>query len=152
MSVSATSTATGRRPRRPPQLTRYVVQEHFARSHHFDLRIERGGVLKSWAVPKGLLLGPGEKHLAIAVPDHAPDYALFEGEIPPGEPGAGRVRIWDAGSCEIREWTGRRIIVVLRGDRLRGCYALVRAPGIGPHHWLFLSLRRPRKGSPTPSP
>lgn len=152
MIVPAIPRASTRRPRRPPVLTRYVVQEHIARSHHFDLRIERDGVLKSWAVPKGLLLAPGEKHLAIEVPDHALDYALFEGEIPAGEPGAGKVRIWDAGNCEIREWTSRRIIVVLRGDRLRGCFALVRAPGIGPHHWLFLSLRRPRKPSPTPSP
>lgn len=131
--------------RRPRRLTRFVVQEHHARSHHFDLRIEKDGVLKSWALPKGPLLAPGEKHLAVEVPDHPPDYAEFEGDIPAGEPGAGTVRRWDEGTCEIREWGARRIIVVLRGARLHGCYALVRAPRIGAHHWLFLSLLRPRR-------
>ena len=71
-----------------PQL-RFVLHEHFAKHHHFDLRLEHGGVLASWAVPKGLPEKSGERRLAIAVDDHAMEYIGFTGVIPEGEYGAG---------------------------------------------------------------
>lgn len=122
--------------------SRFVVQDHRARTHHYDFRLEKDGVLKSWAVPKGPPLAPGERHLALQVEDHPLSCGDFEGEIPAGHYGAGTVRIWDRGPCEVREWTGDRIVFVSHGARLRGCFGLIRMRQLGPRHWLFLSMRR----------
>lgn len=103
----------------------FVVQEHWATNHHFDFRLEKDGVLKSWAIPKSLPLKQGEKRLAIAVDDHDLDYADFEGEISEGY-GRGVVRIWDQGVYRAFKWEKDEILLVLEGKKLRGSYALIR--------------------------
>src|SRR4051812_34460980 len=75
----------------------FVVQQHSARRMHFDFRLELDGVLRSWAIPKGLAIAPGEKHLAVLTEDHPFDYGSFEGVIPPKQYGAGPVIVWDCG-------------------------------------------------------
>jgi bifunctional non-homologous end joining protein LigD len=103
----------------------FVVHEHWATAHHFDFRLEMDGVLKSWAVPKGPPLGSGIKRLAVAVDDHPLDYGSFEGSIPEGSYGAGKVVIWDKGEYTLIERAPRLLRFELHGNKLRGEYALV---------------------------
>jgi DNA ligase D-like protein (predicted ligase)/DNA ligase D-like protein (predicted 3'-phosphoesterase) len=116
----------------------FVVQEHHARRLHYDLRLERQGVLKSWAVPKGIPANPGEKRLAVEVEDHPLEYGKFEGTIPAGQYGAGTVKIWDRGSYEPVFWKDDEIEVVLNGEVLSGRYILVRFKRAGPKQWLLI--------------
>jgi bifunctional non-homologous end joining protein LigD len=118
---------------------RFVVQRHAARSLHFDLRLERSGVLASWAVPKGVPLRRGERHLAVQVEDHPLEYADFEGVIPAGQYGAGTVEIWDRGTYELlEEKSDGGLTVRLRGDVLDGVWTLVPAALDGdPRNWLL---------------
>lgn len=102
----------------------FVIQEHHARALHWDFRLERDGVLVSWALPKGLPVDPGTNHLAVHVEDHPLDYGSFEGEIPKGEYGAGRVTIWDHGTYDTEKWRSNEIKVVLHGQRASGRYVL----------------------------
>ena len=112
---------------------RYVIQKHAARRLHFDFRLEAGGVLKSWAVPKGPSLDPHEKRLAVEVEDHPLDYGDFEGTIPAGEYGGGTVQLWDAGHWEPLDDVSPaealkrgRLKFRLEGKRLHGVWNLVR--------------------------
>ena len=137
----------------------FVVQEHAARRLHYDFRLEWDGVLKSWAIPKGLLIDPGEKHLAVHVEDHPLDYGPFEGVIPPKQYGAGKVIVWDCGiyspdedgvlAFDDRAAAERRmradmakgkISVTLAGTKLKGSYALVRTAK-EPNSWLLIKHR-----------
>jgi bifunctional non-homologous end joining protein LigD len=103
---------------------RFVIQEHHARALHWDFRLERDGVLVSWAVPKGLPLDKRTNHLAVQTEDHPLEYASFEGTIPRGEYGGGEVILWDHGTFEEIKWSDREVIVVLHGERIDGKYAL----------------------------
>ena len=121
-----------------PGASRFVLHEHFAKHHHFDLRLEHGGVLASWAVPKGLPEQPGERRLAIQVEDHPLEYLSFEGTIPEGEYGAGEVKIADSGNYEPITWAPDRIDVIFHGRQLFGKYALIRFKKAGEKEWLVL--------------
>jgi bifunctional non-homologous end joining protein LigD len=131
--------ATRRRDREPI----FVVQRHDARRLHYDFRLERDGVLASWAVPKGVPLEPGEQHLAVHVEDHPLEYGSFEGEIPKGNYGAGTVEIWDRGTYELlEEKPDGGLTVRLHGERLEGTWALVPAHLSGDEkNWLILRKR-----------
>ena len=102
----------------------FVIQEHHASSLHWDFRLEREGVLVSWALPKGLPLDPHDNHLAVPTEDHPLAYADFHGEIAPGEYGGGVVEIWDRGHYETQKWSDREVMVVLHGERSEGRYVL----------------------------
>ncbi len=104
----------------------FVIQEHHARRLHYDFRLERGGVLVSWAVPKNIPPDTGQNRLAVQTEDHPLDYADFAGIIPRGEYGGGTVSIWDAGTYSTEKWRNDEIMVVLDGERARGRYVLIR--------------------------
>lgn len=108
----------------------FVIQKHDASRLHFDLRLEMDGVLKSWAVPKGPSLDPGEKRLAVEVEDHPLDYGGFEGTIPKGQYGGGTVMLWDRGTYEaegdaLKAYKSGQIKVRFHGERMKGRWALV---------------------------
>ncbi|HEY2161441.1 MAG TPA: DNA ligase D, partial [Solirubrobacteraceae bacterium] len=102
----------------------FVVQEHHATRLHWDLRLEHGGVLASWAVPNGIPADPADNRLAVHTEDHPLEYLEFEGEIPKGEYGAGTMRIWDRGTFEIHKWEDRKVEVTFHGEHLTGRYGL----------------------------
>jgi bifunctional non-homologous end joining protein LigD len=123
----------------------FVIQEHHARRLHWDFRLERDGVLVSWALPKGVPDDPAANHLAVHTEDHPLEYAGFEGQIPRGEYGGGAVTIWDHGTYELVKWDEREVKVVLHGERLSGGYTLFRTgrPSEEGKDWLIHRERLP---------
>jgi bifunctional non-homologous end joining protein LigD len=128
----------------------FVIQRHDARRLHYDLRLERDGALASWAVPKGLPLEAGERHLAVHVEDHPLDYGSFEGVIPAGQYGAGTVEIWDRGTYELlEEKRNGGLTVHLHGERVDGVWTLVPARLDGDErNWLLLRKDAAEDASP----
>lgn len=128
----------------------FVVNLHRSRRPHYDFRLEAGGALASWAVPKGPSLDPAQRRLAVHVEDHPLAYGTFEGVIPEGEYGAGLVSIWDHGTYRLAEgtdpvaeiWHGK-IVFELRGHTLRGLFTLVKMHGAryGGDAWLLIKDR-----------
>jgi bifunctional non-homologous end joining protein LigD len=124
----------------------YVIQKHHAGHLHYDLRLESGGVLKSWAVPKGPSLDPADRRLAVEVEDHPLDYAGFEGAIPAGEYGAGSVIVWDRGTFRPRGDASFEsmlekgsVKIDIAGEKLSGGFALVRTRfGGKKNNWLLI--------------
>jgi len=127
----------------------FVVQEHHASSLHWDFRLERDGVLVSWAVPKGLPADPKANVLAVHVEDHPLDYAGFEGTIPEGQYGAGEVSIWDRGDYELQKWTDREVKVVLHGERVEGRFVLFQTRG---KNWMMHRMDAPARADWRPLP
>jgi bifunctional non-homologous end joining protein LigD len=121
----------------------FVIQEHHATALHWDFRLERDGVLVSWAVPKGLPMDPSTNHLAVQTEDHPLEYASFEGEIPKGEYGGGRVILWDHGTYDCEKWTDREVKVVLHGSRVSGRYVLFKT---GDKNWMIHRMDPPAEG------
>jgi len=126
-----------------------VVQEHHARRLHWDFRLERDGVLVSWAVPKGVPPDPKKNHLAVHVEDHPLDYIDFAGDIPVGNYGAGHVSIWDHGTYETEKWSEREVMVVLHGERVQGRYVLFRTDG---ENWMIHRMDPPQDPERQPMP
>ena len=123
----------------------FVIQEHHATALHWDFRLERDGVLVSWAVPKGLPLDPADNHLAVHTEDHPLDYATFEGEIPAGEYGGGQVILWDHGTYDVEKFDDREVKVVLHGTRVSGRYALFKT-GSRDRDWMIHRMDPPPEG------
>ena len=105
---------------------RFVIQEHHATALHWDVRLQRDGVLVSWAVPKGLPLDPKTNHLAKQTEDHPEQYETFSGDIPKGEYGAGSMTIWDTGTYELEKWRDREVMLTFHGSRIEGRYVFFR--------------------------
>ena len=120
----------------------YVIQEHHATHLHWDLRLEMGGVLKSWAVPKEPPRETGVRRLAVPVEDHPLDYASFQGIIPEGQYGAGEVIIWDKGTYEPVSIRDDKIVVNIYGEKLKGDYCLVKTKFQGKDNWLFFKTKK----------
>jgi bifunctional non-homologous end joining protein LigD len=120
----------------------FVIQEHHARALHWDFRLERNGVLVSWAVPKGLPVDPKKNRLAVQTEDHPMDYAGFAGDIPAGEYGGGSVAIWDRGTYQLEKWTDREVKFVLAGQRVSGRYVLIHTRG---KDWIMHRMDPPAK-------
>jgi DNA ligase D-like protein (predicted 3'-phosphoesterase) len=119
----------------------FVIHKHAAKHLHWDLRLEIDGVLKSWAVPKEPPTDLGVKRLAVQVEDHDLEYASYEGTIPKGMYGAGRVEIWDKGEFEIKKNDKDKIEFVLKGKKLKGNYCLIRFKKAGEKQWLFFRMK-----------
>jgi bifunctional non-homologous end joining protein LigD len=135
----------GRAGERP----RFVVQEHSARSLHWDLRLEHDGTLLSWAVPKGIPDAPDENHLAVRTEDHPLEYLEFHGEIPEGEYGAGTMTIYDHGTYEPEKLRDDEVIAVFHGERIQGRYALFRTRG---KNWMIHRMDPPADPGREPMP
>ncbi len=116
----------------------FVIQEHHARRLHYDFRLERGGVLVSWAVPKNIPADTGQNRLAVQTEDHPLDYADFAGIIPRGEYGGGTVTIWDAGTYTTEKWRDDEVMIVLNGQKARGRYVLIRTKD---NSWLMHRMK-----------
>jgi bifunctional non-homologous end joining protein LigD len=132
-----------------PLKPRFVVQEHHARRLHWDFRLEKDGVLVSWAVPKGVPLDPKTNHLAVHVEDHPLDYIDFAGEIPQGEYGGGTVKIWDNGTYETYKWSDREVMVTLHGKKVEGRYVLFQTDG---KNWMIHRMDPPQDPERQPMP
>jgi DNA ligase D-like protein (predicted 3'-phosphoesterase) len=117
---------------------RFVVQKHQASHLHYDFRLEIEGVLKSWAVPKGVPDVPGVRRLAVQTEDHPVEYIDFAGTIPEGEYGAGTVEIWDRGTCRLDNKSPTGLEFSLNGEKLSGAYVLIHTDG---KNWLLIKRK-----------
>lgn len=138
----------------------YLIQKHEARNLHFDFRLEHEGVLKSWAIPRGPSMDPGDKRLAVRTEDHPVEYGNFEGSIPKGQYGGGTVMLWDEGTWEPIEdpdegFREGKLKFIVHGKRLKGGFALVRLRSDtgrkqGKENWLLIKEKdefaRPGEG------
>jgi bifunctional non-homologous end joining protein LigD len=150
-----TEEPSGRAPRSTKEEPlHFCVQKHAARRLHYDFRLECRGILLSWAIPKGPSLDPSDKRLAIHVEDHPLDYQYFEGTIPKGNYGAGKVEIWDAGVYGIIGATSRKdaekmisagmkkghLTFVMNGEKLKGSFSLQKIDE-EKDQWILIKLR-----------
>jgi bifunctional non-homologous end joining protein LigD len=134
--------------------SRFVIQEHHATRLHWDLRLEHGGALASWAVPNGIPATPQDNRLAVRTEDHPLEYLDFHGEIPKGQYGAGTMTIWDQGTYELHKWEERKVEVTFHGERLHGRYGLFgigRQPG-EEKDWMIHRMDPPEDPGRQPMP
>jgi bifunctional non-homologous end joining protein LigD len=128
---------------------RFVIHEHHARRLHWDLRLEHDGTLASWALPKGIPPDPKKNNLAVRTEDHPLEYLDFEGEIPKGEYGAGKIAIWDRGTYEAEKFRDDEVILTFAGERIRGKYALFATDG---DNWMIHRMDPPADPEREPMP
>lgn len=133
----------GKQKTKPSDRLSFVIQRHQARRLHYDMRLERDGVLKSWAIPKQPSNEADIKRLAVETEDHPLEYQDFEGEIPEGQYGAGKVEIWDGGSYFPVEWKKSLIIFEVKAQKLHGLFCLVKLKPKEPEdkNWLFFKKK-----------
>lgn len=144
---------SGEKAQEEPAQARFVIQEHHARRLHWDFRLERDGVLVSWALPKGVPEDPKRNNLAVHVEDHPLDYIDFQGEIPRGEYGAGSVTVWDHGTYETHKFQleGRKpeVMVTLHGQRVEGRFVLFHT---NDKNWMIHRMDTPADPEADPMP
>ena len=128
---------------------RFVIQEHHARRLHWDLRLERDGVLASWALPRGVPPAPKDNRLAVRTEDHPVEYLHFHGDIPRGQYGAGTMTIWDSGTYVAEKFTDEKVEIELRGERVQGRYALFPTKG---KNWMIHRMDPPADPGREPMP
>jgi bifunctional non-homologous end joining protein LigD len=147
----APSTKKKRSPsgKKSENANRFVVQEHHARRLHWDLRLEHDGVLASFALPKGVPQDPQENRLAVRTEDHPLEYLEFEGDIPKGQYGAGTMRIWDRGTYEAEKFRADELILIFRGERVQGKYAIFQTDG---DNWMIHRMDPPADPGREPMP
>ena len=147
---SRTPEPAGAEPSEAPEgAPRFTIQQHDATRLHWDLRLERDGVLASWAMPRGLPWRPDVNHLAVHTEDHPIEYLTFAGDIPSGEYGAGHMFVWDTGWFEVDKWESKKVVVVLHGERARGRYALFETRG---RDWMIHRMDPPEDPAREPVP
>ena len=141
----------GKKPKRPKRAkgNRFVVHEHHARRLHWDLRLEHDGALASWALPKGVPQDPKQNRLAVRTEDHPLEYLEFEGEIPKGEYGAGKIEVWDCGTYEAEKFRDDEVILTFAGERVKGKYALFQTKG---DNWMIHRMDPPLDPEREPMP
>jgi bifunctional non-homologous end joining protein LigD len=140
-------------PKPATDAPRFVIHEHSATRLHWDLRLERDGVLASWAIPKGLPEAPKDNRLAVWTEDHPLEYVDFHGEIPKGQYGAGTMKIWDHGTYDVLKWEPRKIEVALHGQRADARYALFAiSDGEPPKEWMIHRMDPPADPAREPMP
>jgi bifunctional non-homologous end joining protein LigD len=148
-SFEKTPEPRGARKSKQAKGNRFVVHEHHARRLHWDLRLERDGVLASWALPKGVPQDPKENRLAVRTEDHPLEYLEFEGEIPKGEYGAGTIAIWDRGTYEAEKLRDDEVILTFAGERVKGKYAIFQTKG---DNWIIHRMDPPADPDREPMP
>src|SRR4051795_7635649 len=148
-SFSETPEPKGRKRAKKAREDRFVIQEHHARRLHWDLRLERDGVLASWALPRGVPPTPKDNRLAVRTEDHPLEYIDFHGEIPTGQYGAGVMKIWDAGTYETHKFREDEVMVTFHGERLHGRYVLFRTRG---DDWMIHRMDPPEDPEREPMP
>ena len=136
-------------PPSPTDGNRFVVQQHSATRLHWDLRLERDGVLVSWACPRGIPHDPKRNNLAVHTEDHPLEYIDFHGEIPEGNYGAGTMTVWDTGTYETVKWEDREVMVTLHGGKVEGTYVLFQTRD---RDWMIHRMDPPRDPDRQPVP
>ncbi|HEX2702735.1 MAG TPA: DNA polymerase ligase N-terminal domain-containing protein, partial [Solirubrobacteraceae bacterium] len=152
-NFTQTSEPTGEEPGEGGPQPRFVIHEHSARRLHWDLRLERDGVLVSWALPRGVPLEPKVNFIAPHTEDHPLEYLDFSGDIPAGSYGAGTMSIWDHGTYETLKWEPRKVEVALHGERIDARYALFAiSREEQPKDWMIHRMDPPADAAAGPMP
>jgi bifunctional non-homologous end joining protein LigD len=148
-SFDKTPEPRGAKRKKGAKADRFVIQEHHARRLHWDLRLEHDGTLVSFALPKGVPQDPKQNRLAVHTEDHPLEYLEFQGDIPKGQYGAGKMRIWDRGTYDAEKFRDDEVIAIFHGERMQGKYALFQTNG---KNWMIHRMDPPADPDREPMP